>query len=42
MTKAREEYDRAMRAIDATSAGGVVQGHPDLGSRYGWLNHGTE
>ena len=42
MTKAREEYDLAMRAIDATSAGGVVQGHPDLGSRYGRLNHGTE
>jgi hypothetical protein len=42
MTKAREEYDLAMRAIDATSAGGVVQGHPDLGSRYGRLTHGTE
>jgi integrase/recombinase XerD len=35
MTKAREEYDRAMRAIETTSAGGV--GHPDLGSRYGWM-----
>ena len=28
MAKAREEYDRAMRAIEATSAGGVVHGHP--------------
>jgi hypothetical protein len=28
MARAREEYDRVIRAIDATSAGAIGQGHP--------------